>query len=94
MCQFLSENPPDCAIEIGMAFGVSSLAILTALEENDRKQLISIDPYPQGFDHVRQSTLLAIDTAQLSHRHAHVHAESELALPQLISKCASGFRLH
>ena len=26
MYQFLKENPPDCVIEIGMAYGVSSLA--------------------------------------------------------------------
>ena len=86
MYQFLRENPPDCAIEIGMAYGVSSLAILTALEENKRGELISIDPYPPGFDHIRQSALLAIDKAQLAHRHRHVHAESELALPRLISE--------
>ena len=85
MYQFLKENPPECAIEIGMAYGVSSLAILTALEENNRGNLISVDPYPSGFDHVRLSALLAIDNAGLSHRHTHVHAASELALPQLIN---------
>lgn len=86
MHQFLKENPPECAIEIGMAYGFSSLAILTALEENNRGRLISVDPYPPGFDHVRQSALLAIDNAGLSHRHAHVHAESELALPRLFNE--------
>lgn len=85
MYQFLKNNPPECAIEIGMAYGISSLAILTALEENNHGRLISVDPYPPGFDHVRQSALLAIDNAGLSHRHTHVHAESELALPQLVS---------
>ncbi|MEJ7596124.1 MAG: class I SAM-dependent methyltransferase [Planctomycetaceae bacterium] len=85
MYQFLKENPPEFVIEIGMAYGISSLAILTALEENNRGKLISVDPYPPGFDHVRQSALLAIDNAGLSHRHTHVHAESELALPRLIN---------
>jgi len=83
--QYLRDNPPEVAIEIGMAYGVSSLAILTALEENNHGRLISVDPYPPGFDDVRQSALLAIDNAGLAHRHAHVHAESELALPQLIN---------
>lgn len=86
MYQFLKENAPECVIEIGMAYGISSLAILTALEENKRGRLISIDPYPPGFDHVRQSALLAIDKACLSHRHTHLHLESELALPNLISE--------
>ena len=84
MYQFLRENPPEIAIEIGMAYGVSSLAALTALEENKRGKLISIDPYPPGFDEVRKSALLSIETARLSHRHSHLHMESELALPKLI----------
>lgn len=84
MYQFLKENPPEIAIEIGMAYGVSSLAILTSLEENKCGRLISIDPYPPGFDHVRQSALLAINKAGVAHRHTHLHLESELALPKLI----------
>ena len=86
MYQFLKENPPDIAIEIGMAYGVSSLAALTALEENNRGKLISIDPYPPGFDEVRKSALLAIERAGLSHRHSHMHTFSEVALPQLIAE--------
>jgi len=89
MYQFLKQNPPEIAIEIGMAYGVSSLAALTALEENQRGTLISIDPYPPGFDHVRQSAMLSIRNAGLSHRHAHLHLESELALPKL---CSEGVR--
>jgi predicted O-methyltransferase YrrM len=89
MYQFLKENPTECAIEIGMAYGVSSLAILTALEENNCGKLISIDPYPPGFDEIRKSAILAIKNAGLSHRHSHVHEESELALPRL---CTEGVR--
>lgn len=86
MYRFLKETRPEIAIEIGMAYGVSSLAALTALEENQCGRLISIDPYPSGFDHVRQSALLAIHNAGLSHRHMHLHLESELALPKLIDE--------
>ncbi len=85
MYQFLKANPPDIAVEIGMAYGISSLAILTALEENNRGRLISIDPYP-GFEHVRQSAVLAIGKAGLSHRHTHMHMSSESALPQLLGE--------
>lgn len=85
MYQFLRDNPPDVAIEVGMAYGVSSLAILTALEDNQRGRLISIDPYP-GFEHIRQSAVMAISQAGMSHRHTHLHTTSELALPQLIGE--------
>lgn len=87
MYRFLKANRPKTVIEIGMAYGVSSLAVLTALEENNFGKLISIDPYPPGFDHVRQSAILAIDKAGLAHRHTHMHMGSEFALPQL---CTDG----
>jgi predicted O-methyltransferase YrrM len=56
---------PLMCLEIGMAFGVSSLAILTALRKNGRGRLISIDPYQtsqwsgSGLDAVRKSGLQA-----------------------------------
>ena len=86
MYGFLKENPPEIVIEIGMAYGVFSLAALTALEENNRGKLISIDPNPAGFDHVMQSALLAIDKSGLSHRHTHLHMESELAMLKLVAE--------
>ena len=85
MYRFLKANPADVVIEIGMAYGVSSLTILTALEENKRGKLISIDPYP-GFEPIRLSALAAIDKSGLAHRHSHLHMESEFALPQLIKE--------
>lgn len=86
MYRFLRASPPDLAIEIGMAYGVSALAALTALEANNRGTLISIDPYPPGSDEVRKSALQSIERAGLSHRHAHMHTSSEVALPQLIAE--------
>jgi hypothetical protein len=35
---------PRCCVEIGMAFGLSSLAILSALKQIGRGRLISVDP--------------------------------------------------
>jgi predicted O-methyltransferase YrrM len=84
MYQFLRENPPKVAIEIGMAYGVSSLAILTALVDNDCGRLISIDPY-FGVEQTKMSALKAIQDAGLSHRHQHLQMVSEEALPKLIS---------
>ncbi len=54
---------PLVCLEVGMAFGISSLAILTALRQNGRGRLISIDPLQSsewggaGMDAVRRSGL-------------------------------------
>ena len=41
----IREQKPKVAVEVGMANGISTLAILTALEENGGEgRLISIDP--------------------------------------------------
>jgi predicted O-methyltransferase YrrM len=43
---------PRVAVEVGMAFGFSTLAILTALEEiGEQRRLISIDPWQQASWH-------------------------------------------
>ena len=89
MYRFLKENRPKTVIEIGMAYGVSSLAVLTALEENNHGRLISIDPYLPGFEHVRESALMAIEKAGLAHRHTHLHMGSEFALPKLCTDAVS-----
>lgn len=84
MYGFLRKNPPDIAVEIGLAYGVSALAILTALEQNNRGRLISIDPYPAPSEHVDTSALLTIERSGLSHRHTHLRIDSGVALPQMI----------
>lgn len=76
---------PRLVIEVGMAYGIASLSILTALEENgDGGQLISIDP--------NQRTqwsgvgLANVHRAGLDHAHRLIEAPSHLALPQLLSQ--------
>jgi predicted O-methyltransferase YrrM len=75
---------PQTVLEIGMAFGVSSLAILAALEEVGAGRLISIDPNQirgewqgAGAANVRRSGL--------SHRHTLIEKPDYLALPGLLA---------
>lgn len=84
MYKYLLANPPQVAIEIGMAYGASALTMLTAMEQNGNGRLISIDPYFK-FDSARQATVQAIEKSGLSDRHTHMHMPSELALPQLVA---------
>ncbi len=84
MYAWLSANPPEVAVEIGMAYGISALTMLTAMEQNRRGKLISIDPYID-FDSARRSALTAIEKSGLAGRHEHRHEKSELALPALVA---------
>jgi len=84
----LRERKPKRVIEIGMAYGVSGLTILTALEENGEGTLTSVDPYP-GWESARKAALHNIERAGLSARHTHIHDASERVLPKL---CADGER--
>jgi predicted O-methyltransferase YrrM len=82
--QFVRRRRPERVIEIGMAYGVSTLTILSAMEENGAGRLISIDPYtawPTG----RLVALHQIQRAGLSHRHEHRHESSYQALPALLA---------
>lgn len=83
MYRVLRERQPSQAIEIGMGYGVSTLTILTALADNERGSLISIDPYV-GWESGRQAALAAVRRCGLEHRHTHLHGPSELELPRLI----------
>lgn len=76
---------PRVAVEVGMANAVSSLSILTALEETGGEgRLISIDP--------NQSTQwkscgsASIARAGLAHRHELIEQPDWLALPRLLEK--------
>lgn len=72
---------PRLAVEIGMGQGVSSLSILTALQQTGGR-LISIDPY-EGWQSGMDAALCAIDRAGFSSLHCHIRQRSELALPRL-----------
>ena len=79
---------PEAAIQIGLANGMSALAILTAMEENGRGRLVSLDPY-QDVDY-GGAALRQIERAGLSHRHAHISEFNVTALPRLM---AEGMRI-
>lgn len=79
----LSSQPEIC-VEIGMAYALSSLAILTALAELGRGRLISIDP--------NQSTqwawggMEAVKRAGFDEYHQLIEKPSFLALPELLKR--------
>ena len=73
------------ALEIGMAFGVSTLAMLTALDQTGTSaRLISVDPN-QTADW-RQLGRYNVSRAGLSHRHELREQPDYLALPEMVSQ--------
>lgn len=79
---------PNIAIEIGMANGLSSLAILAGLPE--RSQLISIDPFQDAQWGGQGNKLVAKSDRAASHRL--IQDFDYLALPQLLKEgCEAQF---
>lgn len=78
------ERHPQLVIEIGMAYGVSTLYILAGLQQNGVGRLISIDPYI-GWPTGRLVALHQIARAGVSHLHEHRHEFSYKALPELLA---------
>lgn len=77
---------PEVAIEVGMAFGVSTLAILTALRELGGR-LVSIDPSQSSV--WKGAGLEAVARAGLAEHHELIEDYDYNALPRLL---ASGTR--
>lgn len=73
---------PEVVVEIGMANGISTLAILTALEANGAGRLISIDPNQST--QWRNSGRTSVQRAGLAHRHTVMEEPDFLALPRLL----------
>ena len=75
---------PRVAVEVGMANAISTLAILTALEENGGSgQLISIDPNQST--QWRDCGRAAVARAGLGARHRVIEKADSLALPELLA---------
>ncbi len=77
----LQERPKQ-VVEIGMAYGISTLTILSALAENGSGSLISIDPYldwPTG----KEVALNNVDKAGFSDLHMHIQEPSQIALGRM-----------
>ncbi len=77
----LVERPAVC-LEVGMGFGVSTLALLTGLAATGG-HLISIDPKQQSV--FGGAGMEAVRRAGLADRHRLVEARSDVALPQLVA---------
>ena len=76
---------PRLAVEVGMANGISTLAILTALEANGGDgRLISIDPNQST--QWRDCGRAAVQRAGLVARHRVIEQPDSLALPQLLAE--------
>ena len=76
---------PTAVLEIGFASGVSSLAILTALAENDNGgRLTSLDAWQTtGF---RSAGLHNVSRAGFGDRHRWVEAPDYVAMPRLLAE--------
>jgi predicted O-methyltransferase YrrM len=77
------KNRPAVALEVGMAFGVSSLAILTALRDiGQGGKLITIDPnQSKDWSHCGRT---AVSRAGLSNRHELIEEFDYRVLPRLL----------
>ena len=79
------DQRPACVVEVGMAHGASTLAILTALEQSGGAgRLISIDPFQSS--HWRGCGVAAVRRAALDHRHQLIEEADYLALPALLAE--------
>lgn len=76
---------PHLVLEIGLAYGISALAILTALQELDHgAKLISIDPFQQqSWGNIG---LLNIQRSGLESYHQFIDTPDYLALPHLLTE--------
>lgn len=83
--KLLRERQPKSVLEVGMAYGLSSLAIACALEGREAR-FISIDP----FQHTQWSGVGVANVARIGVPHELVQDFSHVALPRLL---AEGLRL-
>ncbi|NEQ45752.1 MAG: class I SAM-dependent methyltransferase [Leptolyngbya sp. SIOISBB] len=81
---FVREMKPAKTIEIGMAYGLSSLFICQALSDNGSGQHTAIDPFQEKV--YKSIGLLNLERANLKEIFRFYESPSEVALPQLVSK--------
>jgi predicted O-methyltransferase YrrM len=63
--QMVRRQKPRASLEIGFAYGLSTLAILKALQDNDQGHHFVIDPYERNYEY---AGLAMVEKANLSHR--------------------------
>ena len=95
--QLIRENNCKNTLEVGMAMGMSTLAILYALEKNGGGKHIAIDPYqkkeidyydpttpPPTSDGYGGTGIAMVEDAGLSSMFKHIDEPNYLALPKLV----------
>jgi len=80
--EFIKKNNCKKILEIGMADGMSSIAILSALEEIEGTSLTSIDPYQKTF--WSSNGLKNIEKMNLQKKHIFNDNFDYIALPELV----------
>jgi hypothetical protein len=81
----IEQRKPGLVVEIGMAYGVSTLSILSGLQQNGTGRLISIDPYI-GWPTGRLVALHQVARAGAEEIHSHWHECSYTALPRMLQE--------
>jgi predicted O-methyltransferase YrrM len=84
LLKFVLQRRPELVIEVGMAFGVSTLSILCAMQQNGNGRLISIDPYI-GWPTGCLVALHQVKRAGVEHLHEHMQECSYTAFPKLLA---------
>lgn len=80
----IAERKPSVTVEIGMACGVSTLAILSGLDAaGGSGRLLSIDPHQST--QWRGCGKAAVARAHLDHRHELIEEFSHVALPRMLA---------
>lgn len=76
---------PSRVLEVGMAYGISSLAMLAALEElGGEGRLLSVDPHQREI--WRDGGRKTVERSGLGHRHELIEDFDYLALPRLVEQ--------
>lgn len=83
--ELIREIRPKVGVEVGLAFGISTLFILEALAESGGQKLIGIDP-AQHDDWWRGGGLFNIERAGFQHLYEFHENTSQQVLPALVGK--------
>jgi predicted O-methyltransferase YrrM len=86
--RLVKRERPQNVLEVGLAYGISALAILTALEENGSGRLVSIDP-KQSVESEHDWWGIGVTNiakAGLTHRHELIEDFDYLVLPRLLAE--------